>query len=91
MDVLDLHGPVDLLASLRIRRADDSASGDAATGQRDREAVWPVVAARGRIDVRRTAEFAATDDDGLLQQITGAQLSEQCRDCPGSRIFACAA
>ena len=83
--VLRLLGIVLWLASVGIRRADDTTTLDSASGEPDRLNRPPVIAARrlslaDAEDLRRPAELSGHDQEGLLQEASLSEIIEECRD-----------
>ena len=94
MKVGDVGALDGVLDPLGVGRADDPASPDAASGQRDAEAVGPVVAAFERVDLGGSAELARAEDDRPIELPALLQVADQGgerrvedrqRSCDGSR------
>ena len=90
----DVGGVDRVLDPLGVGRADDPAAPDAAAGERDAEAIGPVVAAVERVDLGRSAELARAEDDGPIELAALFQVADQGgegrvedrqRSCGGSR------
>ena len=64
MDVDDSHWTPNLFAALGVVRADDTG-----TSQGNAKSGRPMIAAANRVDIGRATEFAATDDDRVLEKI----------------------
>ena len=72
-----------LLAAFGVGLADDQAAADAAAGEGDAEAVRPVVAAAERVELRRAAELADAEDDGVLERVALGAGRESAPRTPG--------
>ncbi len=83
VDVLDRRGPGGILGPLGIGRSNHMAAAQAAAGKGQAEAGGPVVSASERIDLRRSAEFAAAEDDCPVEQLVPRQVCEAGRRMPG--------
>jgi hypothetical protein len=81
-EAIHVFGPV---VGVRRSLADDAATANSAAGQRDREAVRPVIATAGRVDSRRAAEFAGPQDDCRVEQVAGLSSLMRAANA-GSRI-----
>src|SRR5205814_2242118 len=60
-----------------VRGAEDPAPADAAPGHHQAEAVGPVVAAAGRVELRGPAELAHHDHQGLVEQPAPVEVLDQ--------------
>src|SRR5581483_1998733 len=65
---------------LGVGRAEDLPATDAAPGDREAEAVRPVVAPGQAVEPRRAPELAGTQHDRVPQQVALAQVADQRRD-----------
>jgi len=70
-------GPTGFLGPLGIGRADHLAATQAAADNGQAEAGGPVVAAAEGVDLRRSAELAAAENDRPVERLVARQLAEQ--------------
>src|SRR5262249_47360737 len=83
VQVMDVDAVVDGVHAELVGRAVHQTALDAAAGQERGEAGMMVIAAGlailGGLSVRRAAEFAAPDDQGLIEQAAPLEVAEECR------------
>ena len=78
VDVADLDGIGVFRSFLRacgVGFADHLPTLNSTAGQRDAKTVGPMIASARGIDVRRTPEFAAAEDDRLFKESPAAQVA----------------
>ena len=83
MQVVDMKGVLDGAQAEVVGAADRLAAFDAAAGHPHREAGGVVVTAVALFGHRGAAEFAAPDDERVLEQAAGLEVLDQ----PGDRLI----